>query len=149
MIDRTLPRFCKLQASFVVMSKLRSPLVKVTLELMCNVSASGDQLAVVIRGEFQNSDSAYGTFDQGGNLWEWIERIGYISQSGASRRLRGGSWDYGANYLQSPYCDRAGFPSIGNDNIGFRVVQAVPEPASLLALLFGVGVLPLLRRRRL
>ncbi len=22
-------------------------------------------------GEFQNSDSPYGTFDQGGNVWEW------------------------------------------------------------------------------
>ena len=24
-------------------------------------------------GEFENSASAYGTFDQGGNVWEWNE----------------------------------------------------------------------------
>ena len=28
-------------------------------------------------GEFQNSASAYGTFDQGGNVWEWNEAIVY------------------------------------------------------------------------
>ena len=26
-------------------------------------------------GEFQNSDSPYGTFDQGGNVWEWNEAV--------------------------------------------------------------------------
>jgi formylglycine-generating enzyme required for sulfatase activity len=26
-------------------------------------------------GEFENSDSPYGTFDQGGNIWEWNEAI--------------------------------------------------------------------------
>ena len=26
-------------------------------------------------GEFENSASAYGTFDQGGNVWEWNEAI--------------------------------------------------------------------------
>jgi formylglycine-generating enzyme required for sulfatase activity len=28
-----------------------------------------------VAGEFQNSDSPYGTFDQGGNVWEWNEGI--------------------------------------------------------------------------
>ena len=30
-----------------------------------------------VAGEFQNSDSPYGTFDQGGNVWEWNEAIMY------------------------------------------------------------------------
>ena len=34
---------------------------------------SGKYTTVV--GEFQNSDSPYGTFDQGGNVWEWNEAI--------------------------------------------------------------------------
>ena len=34
---------------------------------------SPDYLTAV--GEFENSDSAYGTFDQGGNVWEWNETL--------------------------------------------------------------------------
>jgi len=41
-------------------------------------------------GEFQNSASAYGTFDQGGNVWEWNDSIVYSSYRG----LRGGSFGY-------------------------------------------------------
>ena len=35
-----------------------------------------------------NSDSFYGTNDQGGNVWEWNDAV----VSGSSRGLRGGSW---------------------------------------------------------
>ena len=38
-------------------------------------------------GEFELSDSPYGTFDQGGNVWEWTEAILY----GSERGFRGGS----------------------------------------------------------
>ncbi|MFM7184091.1 MAG: SUMF1/EgtB/PvdO family nonheme iron enzyme, partial [Planctomycetota bacterium] len=41
---------------------------------------------------------AYGTFDQGGNLWEWtngVVRPATASTSPASRVVRGGSWSLG------------------------------------------------------
>ncbi|HBO44910.1 MAG TPA: PEP-CTERM sorting domain-containing protein [Planctomycetaceae bacterium] len=98
-------------------------------------------------GQFQNSESAYGTFDQGGNVWEWNEAV-----IGTSRGLRGGSFYAGA---ESPadMCSTTrwhGDPSADNNYVplglfGFRVVQ-VPEPGSL-ALLAGVAVTMLLRRR--
>jgi formylglycine-generating enzyme required for sulfatase activity len=77
-------------------------------------------------GEFENSASCYGTFDQGGNVWEWNEAILYGSYCG----LRGGSFvsheitlHAGARYLMPLY-----YPTSEFDFIGFRVVE-VPEPA--------------------
>ena len=96
-----------------------------------------------VAGEFQNSDSPYGTFDQGGNVWEWNEAI----VSGAFRGLRGGKFYYDDYYLRASVrvcC----FPTTTGDDFGFRV-SAVPEPASVLVL--GSGILALagmIRRRR-
>lgn len=39
-------------------------------------------------GEFENSVSPYGTFDQGGNAWEWTEAV-----IGDRRGIRGGSFN--------------------------------------------------------
>jgi formylglycine-generating enzyme required for sulfatase activity len=49
-------------------------------------------------GAHENSDSLYGTFDQGGNVWEWNETL-----IGSTRGLRGGSYDYDGDYLRSGY----------------------------------------------
>jgi len=93
-----------------------------------------------IAGEFQNSGSPYGTFDQGGNVWEWNEAI----IRGDSRGLRGGSFDNDGDNL---WTDNRGSinPSYEGYFIGFRVSQ-VPEAASLGIL--GLGVVGMLIRRR-
>ena len=73
------------------------------------------------------SDSAYGTFDQGGNVWEWTE-----ASNGSNRWLRGGSFfcrdsPQGLNLRASTrYLSLD--PSDEYYNDGFRVVRAVPAP---------------------
>ncbi len=95
-----------------------------------------------IAGEFQNSDSPYGTFDQGGNVWEWNEALLYD----AYRGLRGGSFIGNGNSLQSSFRGNVN-PLLEDIGIGFRV-SAVPEPSSLIALAGGlVGLLGMRRRR--
>ena len=76
-------------------------------------------------GEFQNSDSPYGTFDQGGNVWEWNESVLY----GSSRGLRGGSF-ISNDYVLRASARYSGNPTFGDGDVGFRVSE-VPEPASL------------------
>jgi formylglycine-generating enzyme len=94
-------------------------------------------------GEFQNSASPYGTFDQGGNVNEWNEAI-----TGASLRgMRGGWYDGNTNPLRATQ-RAAGTVSYENYDVGFRVSQ-VPEPASIAILAFCVtGLLPRRRDRR-
>ena len=96
-----------------------------------------------VAGEFQNSDSPYGTFDQGGNVWEWNEALLY----GAYRGLPGGAFlDYD-DYLQAS--DRTiDYPSFESYGIGFRVSEVVPEPSSLMILAGGILALGGVIRRR-
>jgi formylglycine-generating enzyme required for sulfatase activity len=93
-------------------------------------------------GEFQNSDSPYGTFDQGGNVYEWNEAI----ISGACRGLRGGSFSSYYSTLRAPY-RYCYYPTYEFFYVGFRVSE-VPEPSSIIALAGGlVGLLGIRRRR--
>jgi formylglycine-generating enzyme required for sulfatase activity len=102
---------------------------------------SGKYTTIV--GEFQNSDSPYGTFDQGGNVAEWNEAI-ITDEYSSYRGLRGGSFGDGdALHGANRYCN---YPSYESDGIGFRVVE-VPEPRSALMVLVGVFWLASIRRR--
>jgi hypothetical protein len=80
-------------------------------------------------GAFSQSASFYGTYDQGGNVWEWND-----GETDSFRGFRGGSWwghsggDF-AHSLQSSY--RWGESASWEDSsLGFRVAS-VPEPSAV------------------
>jgi formylglycine-generating enzyme len=93
-------------------------------------------------GVFEKSFSAYGTYDQGGNVWEWSEaRPG----SGTwSRAIRGGSYvsDSYSSVASNP--NMQDYPDREGSIYGFRVgcICNVPEPSTLL--LLGISTLVLL-----
>jgi len=98
-------------------------------------------------GTFAASPSAYDTFDQGGDLWEWNDTV-----IGSARGLRGGSFHYASDAMQSAYRSHPTYgPTYDSSYYGFRVSEIpdgyqVPEPASLGLLVFGTCAL--LARRR-
>jgi formylglycine-generating enzyme required for sulfatase activity len=91
-------------------------------------------------GEHEASASAYGTFDQGGNVREWHEGKPY----NVARGLRGGCFDLIVGGMAADYGDFT-YPDSESANVGFRVAQ-VPEPGVTAVLLLGGA--SLLRRRR-
>jgi formylglycine-generating enzyme required for sulfatase activity len=92
-------------------------------------------------GTYSGDPSSYGTFDQGGNVWEWNDEV--IDSS--SRWLRGGSFNNNESNLRASY--RVNYdPTFENNRVGFRVAS-VPEPTSLLLTMLAGGVM-LARRKR-
>ena len=94
-------------------------------------------------GDFENSGSPYGTFDQGGNVFEWNESMPALPAS--SRGILGGSFQSGLAQMNANSAGSA-HPTSEEDGIGFRVA-AVPEPAMLAVLALG-GMVVVGRRRR-
>ncbi len=98
-------------------------------------------------GAFSNSSSPYGTFDQGGNVWEVTETTTVNGLSGY-RVYRGGAFssngaDLGASYR---YYDSS--PLDENGAVGFRVASVIPEPSTLLLGTMGYVLASCLRRNR-
>jgi len=70
--------------------------------------------------------SAYGTFDQSGNVYQWNDLTGV---AGSPRGLRGGAWGFGAFDVSSSF--RAyDPPSLESGFIGFRLASSL-NPLSL------------------
>ena len=90
-------------------------------------------------GAYGQSESPYGTYDQGGNVSEWNESI----VIGTHRGFRGGGWINSAGDLKAvnPY---DAVPAFESNNIGFRVT---PEPGPGLLGMTALLGLALLRRR--
>jgi sulfatase modifying factor 1 len=90
-------------------------------------------------GAFSSSASFYGTFDQGGNVYEWNDAV-ITGDTGTGRGIRGGGYSSSSSSLRSTSRD-AYYPTDAYSSFGFRVAS-VPEPSTtLLMFMAGVGVL--------
>ena len=85
-----------------------------------------------------NSDSFYGTNDQGGSVFEWM--------SAPAPGFRGGGWSYGGDYLASSVRFPDSNTSFEWQAHGFRVAS-VPEPSCVVLTLLASGVLVSRRKR--
>jgi hypothetical protein len=103
----------------------------------------GAPYCTTVAGDFENSASACGTFDQGGNLWERNE-----TATITTRCVHGGTWGHDSNYLLG--WTRNGVDPTGETSyVGFRAASVVPESGSLALLLAGaVSLLAYAWRRR-
>lgn len=92
--------------------------------------------ALTDAGAFSLADSFYGTFDQGGNLWEWNDAI----IGGTARGMRGGSWNNAVNFLE-PTPRTAGRDPANelSADLGFRIV-IVPEPSVVGIVALGMAL---------
>jgi formylglycine-generating enzyme len=100
-----------------------------------NNYAIGSPYYRTVVGEFELSDSTYGTFDQGGNVWEWNETALFSSMRG----LRGGGLGYfsiGLHAAPHPFDP----PSLEINSLGFRVAS-IPEPGCITLCVVGVMML--------
>lgn len=83
-----------------------------------------DARALMPVGSFPNAAGHYGTFDQGGNAWEWVEAIVFDTQ----RMLRGGS-GAGSHEKLLAVTRSSASPTRRYPDVGFRVARAMPpEP---------------------
>jgi formylglycine-generating enzyme required for sulfatase activity len=86
-------------------------------------------------GSYADQPSYYGTFDQGGNVLEWMDGGATI----------GGQWYNGESGLRSTETYIAPYDH-ESDIVGFRLASAIPEPSGLL--LSALAFLGCWRRRR-
>jgi formylglycine-generating enzyme required for sulfatase activity len=84
-------------------------------------------------GSYPGSAGPYGTFDQGGNLFEWTETI-----QGTSRAVRGGAWT-SVGTLLGASARVATAPTSEGNSVGFRVATIVPEPGTVLLVAAGLA----------
>ena len=115
-----------------------------------NDPTDADVDGLTIKGSFTSSASPYGTFDQGGNVFEWNEAVigsGFF----APRGIRGGSFGLPEEALAATNWSLVS-PTSQESSWGFRVAMIpggyVPEPSTGLLLTFGLVGLAGWRRVR-
>lgn len=88
-----------------------APLLSEANYMVNNHFSVGAPYFVAPVDSFANSPSYYGTLQQGGNVWEWIEdwQYGIIGNRG----LRGGSWSYTSYGLNACNTDPGGLDNSG------------------------------------
>jgi formylglycine-generating enzyme required for sulfatase activity len=92
-------------------------------------------------GSYSGSASPYGTFDQGGDVWEWNETV-----IGSNRAYRGGSFAESPFFLSSfPRYNRR--PTDEAGTVGFRIAM-IPEPGTGVLVIGGLVGLAIQRRAR-
>jgi formylglycine-generating enzyme len=98
-------------------------------------------------GSYPGSASPYGTFDQGGNLWEWNEELLYDQGGTPLRGMRGGSFEFVSFFLAASIRggNSASCCNEENSALGFRLVM-IPEPSTGLLVIAGVSGFALRRR---
>ncbi len=72
-------------------------------------------------GSYTGNPGPNGTFDQGGNLWEWTESVWHAVAG--MRTIRGGEWVYPATEQAANDGEGAPLPSGGDGGVGFRVAR--------------------------
>ncbi len=95
----------------------------------------GSPYYMTVVGEFENSDSPYGTFDQGGNVWEWNETV---IDGGSYRSARGGFWERDSLHLPASVRTTGATPTYDYAGIGGFRVASVPEPGGITLLVCGL-----------
>ena len=88
-------------------------------------------------GEWENSSSPYGTYDQAGNVWEWNE-----SNIPSSASFRGGAALYGG--FRGLYAGNSIVTDLAYERsyVGFRLATtAIPEPTSAFLISLACGLM--------
>lgn len=85
-------------------------------------------------GSYPAATSPFGTFDQGGNVWEWTETV-----AGTRRILRGGGYNDSTAPLAASTFFRIGRdPNAQQHYLGIRLAAPVPEPNYSTAFTFAL-----------
>ena len=96
-------------------------------------------------GAYTLATGPYGTFDQGGNVWEWNEVLLFTAAFVEGRGMRGKSWWLADYFYPDLRREAGGHTSDEHDYVGFRVAK-VPEPSSLFLGVLAASALLLVRR---
>lgn len=99
------------------------------------VQPEGNKLTPV--GAYTYTDSAYGTFDQAGLVWQWTDTSIGNPEVGINKVVRGGSWSYGIAAIDSgtrrdyPTGDTQEMGAYRDDDTGFRIATVASSAATI------------------